>query len=237
MRLLYDPCLHVPRRPYAPGEANLMGLVKARETRRRRALLHAKRKVEADEKGRIVNVVGIAWLPHYINLIAASALWGFRWSRRHGVPYTNWRLIHRHGKMTFWIYPSSIICFNAKSPRQAMIAMRRLILKLQTGGVQIKGTPIFKVLNLVSHHKLGCSINLEEASTLLDHAIYDPEGGMVSAAIWQPEPGSSALIFANGEIMITAPNHEKRRQLLKKLLDKLALNELMEAEAKAKIEM
>jgi transcription initiation factor TFIID TATA-box-binding protein len=97
-------------------------------------------------------------------------------------------------------------------------AVNVVIDRLKKAKIEIKGTPEFIVQNVVASGDLHVPIDLNEATMVLDNAMYEPEvfPGLVFR---MTEPKTVFLIFSTGKIVCTGA---KSRAFVAKAVENLA---------------
>ncbi len=123
-------------------------------------------------------------------------------------------LIFRTGKM---------VCTGAKSEKEALRAINKVIRKLKISGIIIPGKPEIKIVNMVASANLRGKIELEDVVYVLKKTMYEPEQfpGLIFR---MDEPKVVILIFATGKLVCTGATKktdifeaiEKLRQLIEK---------------------
>ena len=126
-------------------------------------------------------------------------------------------LIFSSGKM---------VCTGAKSEALSKKAVKKVVLELRKGGIEIKKNAIIIIQNIVASGNLGGKVHLEEAARNLDHSMYEPEQfpGLIHR---MKEPKTVILLFASGKLVCTGAKMEKQVEQavnnLHKLLEKKEL--------------
>jgi transcription initiation factor TFIID TATA-box-binding protein len=102
-------------------------------------------------------------------------------------------LIFRTGKM---------VCTGAKSEKEAIKAIRKVIKELKTSGIIIPTKPEIKIVNMVASANLLGKIELEDVAYTLKKTMYEPEQfpGLI---LRMDEPKVVILIFASGKLVCT----------------------------------
>tara|TARA_B100000949_G_C14094045_1_gene371218 strand:- start:70 stop:630 length:561 start_codon:yes stop_codon:yes gene_type:complete len=126
-------------------------------------------------------------------------------------------LIFSSGKM---------VCTGAKSEALSKKAVKKVVLELRKGGIEIKKNAIIIIQNIVASGNLGGKVHLEEAARKLNHSMYEPEQfpGLIHR---MKEPKTVILLFASGKLVCTGAKMEKQVEQavnnLHKLLEKKEL--------------
>jgi len=121
-------------------------------------------------------------------------------------------LVFRNGKM---------VCMGAKSEREALNAVRKVVRKLRDAGIIVRSIRDFTVHNIVAAVDLGASVDIEEAVYKLEAIMYEPE--QFPGLIYRmEEPKTTFLIFHSGKLVcVGAKNEEDLHKVVKKLQKKL----------------
>ncbi len=150
---------------------------------------------------RIENVVSSATLNQKIDLnaiVKGNPLVEYRPEKFPGLVYRIKRpktaiLIFSTGKM---------VCTGAKSEKESIKAVKKVIRELKKSGIIIPGKPEIKIVNMVASGNLSGSIELEEATYSLGRTMYEPE--QFPGLIYRmDEPKVVILLFASGKLVCT----------------------------------
>jgi len=108
-------------------------------------------------------------------------------------------LIFKNGKM---------VCTGAKSEREALRAIRKVIEELRKAGIIKSGRPEFSVDNVVATADLGVQVNLEGIAHEFLGCIYEPD--QFPAVVYRmDEPKVTFLIFSTGSLVCVGAKTEK----------------------------
>lgn len=178
---------------------------------------------------KIENVVASASLEHGINLKAVVEMFPIVEYRPKVFPGLVFRtkkprtanLIFRTGKM---------VCTGAKSEKEAIRAVKRVVRKLKKKGIIIHGKVHIKIQNIVASVILGRQVDLEgfyeagEKMGLGGKIMYEPE--QFPGLIYRVEnPKAVILVFASGKLVCTGTKKEEEvYQVVMKLRQKLNEN-------------
>jgi len=130
-------------------------------------------------------------------------------------------LIFSSGKM---------VCTGAKSESQAIKAVKTVVEKLRSAGVDIRNEARIEIQNIVASASLGGRVKLEEAAMSLPRSMYEPEQfpGLIFR---MDEPKTVILLFASGKLVCTgAKKEEEVYRAVEKLHKLLEENNLMSYE-------
>ena len=102
-------------------------------------------------------------------------------------------LIFRTGKM---------VCTGAKSEKEAVKSIKKVVKELKINGIIIPGKPEIKIVNIVASANLLGRIELEDVAYALKKTMYEPEQfpGLI---LRMDDPKVVILIFANGKLVCT----------------------------------
>ena len=108
-------------------------------------------------------------------------------------------LIFKSGKM---------VVTGAKSTRDLIEAVKKIVRNLKKHGIQIKGRPKVQIQNIVASANLGICVDLEKAALVLENSMYEPEQfpGLIHR---MDEPRVVLLIFGSGKMVITGAKREE----------------------------
>ena len=100
-----------------------------------------------------------------------------------------------------------MVCAGAKSEKESMNAVRKVVQKLRKGGIKIGNNLTITIQNIVASVDLIGKIHLEEAARRLPRSMYEPEQfpGLIYRMI---EPKTVTLIFASGKLVCTGARKE-----------------------------
>ncbi|MEA2090416.1 MAG: TATA-box-binding protein [Thermoproteota archaeon] len=103
-----------------------------------------------------------------------------------------------------------MVCTGAKSEKEARRAVKKVVKKLKSGGIIIKGKPEIKIQNIVASGKLSGQVDLVEfcnRAHLGGSLMYEPE--QFPAAIYRMHnPKVVLLVFSTGKIVCTGAKKE-----------------------------
>ena len=179
---------------------------------------------------RIENVVATAALKHRIDLSAVVKAFpevNYQPKRFPGLVFKLKRprttiLIFSTGKM---------VCIGARSERDAVRALRKVVRTLKTGGIIINGKLEIGIKNVVATASLDGKIDLLQ--------LYDSEKGMRGRITYEPEqfpgliyrmkdPKVVILLFSSGKLVCTgARKEEDAHKAVNNLRQKLEKNDLI----------
>ncbi|HEU16866.1 MAG TPA: TATA-box-binding protein [Nitrososphaeria archaeon] len=130
-------------------------------------------------------------------------------------------LIFSSGKM---------VCTGAKSESHAIKAVKTVVEKLRSAGIDVRNEPRIEIQNIVASASLGGRVKLEEAAVVLPRSMYEPEQfpGLIFR---MDEPKTVILLFASGKLVCTgAKKEEEVYKAVEKLHGILEENGLMSYE-------
>ncbi len=107
-------------------------------------------------------------------------------------------LIFETGKM---------VCTGAKSEKEAMQAVNKVLKELKTRGVPVSGKPVVIIQNIVASAALGEEIDLENVVYKLKRVMYEPEQ-FPGAVFRMEEPKVVFLIFSAGKLVCVGAKKE-----------------------------
>jgi transcription initiation factor TFIID TATA-box-binding protein len=127
-------------------------------------------------------------------------------------------LIFRTGKM---------VCTGARSEKEALRAIKKVLLDLKTSGIIISGKPETKIVNIVASANLLGEIELEDVAYALKKTMYEPE--QFPGLIYRmDEPKVVFLIFSTGKLVCTGATKEAEiYEAVENLHQQLEKNELI----------
>ncbi|MFB0569684.1 MAG: TATA-box-binding protein [Nitrososphaeria archaeon] len=109
-------------------------------------------------------------------------------------------LIFSSGKM---------VCTGAKSERESIKAVHKVVKMIKKEGFIIKSEPEIVIQNIVASVDLHGKIDLEAAAEQLDNVMYEPE--QFPGLIYRmKEPKVVILMFASGKLVCTGAKEEKK---------------------------
>ncbi len=111
-------------------------------------------------------------------------------------------------KVTALIFKSGkMVVTGAKSVRQLVYAVKRIIKALKDAGLEIKGVPKTQIQNIVASANLHARVDLERAAIVLEGSMYEPE--QFPGLIYRMrKPSVVLLIFSSGKMVITGAKRE-----------------------------
>ena len=111
-------------------------------------------------------------------------------------------------KVTALIFKSGkMVVTGAKSVRQLVYAVKKIIKTLRDAGLEIKGIPKTQIQNIVASANLHAKVDLEQAAIALEGSMYEPE--QFPGLIYRMrDPGVVLLIFSSGKMVITGAKRE-----------------------------
>jgi transcription initiation factor TFIID TATA-box-binding protein len=127
-------------------------------------------------------------------------------------------LIFRTGKM---------VCTGARSEKEAVKAIKKVLMDLKTSGIIIPGKPEIKIVNMVASANLLGKIALEDVAYALKKTMYEPE--QFPGLIYRmDEPKVVILIFSSGKLVCTGATKEAEvYEAVENLRQQLEKNELI----------
>jgi transcription initiation factor TFIID TATA-box-binding protein len=109
-------------------------------------------------------------------------------------------LIFSSGKM---------VCTGAKSEKQAIKAVHRVVEELKSKGINIVNKPEITIQNIVSSGSLPGKIDLEKCAFVLERTMYEPE--QFPGLIYRMgSPKVVLLLFASGKFVCTGARKEEQ---------------------------
>jgi transcription initiation factor TFIID TATA-box-binding protein len=108
-------------------------------------------------------------------------------------------LIFETGKM---------VCTGAKSEKEAIQAVNKVVKELKTHGIQVLNKPAIKIQNIVASGALNGEIDLENVVYKLKKVMYEPEQ-FPGAVFRMDEPKVVFLIFSAGKIVCVGAKKEQ----------------------------
>ena len=121
-------------------------------------------------------------------------------------------LIFKSGKM---------VVTGAKSTRDLIEAVKKIVRNLKKHGIPIKGRPKVQIQNIVASANLGICVDLEKAALTLENSMYEPEQfpGLIHR---MSDPKVVLLIFGSGKMVITGAKREEEVYLaVKRIYERL----------------
>jgi len=101
-----------------------------------------------------------------------------------------------------------MVCTGAKSEKESLRAIIKVVKELKKGGIIIISKPDLEVVNIVASASLGGKVDLEKAVSTLGKAMYEPE--QFPGLIYRmDEPKVVILIFATGNLVCTGAKKEQ----------------------------
>ena len=156
---------------------------------------------------RIVNVVATGTLDQRVDLNAIV-----RWNpgveyRPEKFPGLVFRL--KRPKTAILIFSTGkMVCIGAKSEKEAVKAIKKVVRELKTSGIIISGKPEIKIVNMVATANLFGRIKLEDCIYSLGKTMYEPE--QFSGLIYRmDEPKVVILLFISGKLVCTGATKEE----------------------------
>ena len=127
-------------------------------------------------------------------------------------------LIFRTGKM---------VCTGAKSAKEALKAINKVLRELKASGIIIPGKPEIEIVNMVASANLFGKIELEDVAYVLKKTMYEPE--QFPGLIYRmDDPKVVILIFASGKLVCTgAKKEEDVYKAVENLRQQLEKNDLI----------
>jgi len=114
----------------------------------------------------------------------------------------------RNPKVTALIFKSGkMVVTGAKSVRQLVYAVKKIIKALRDAGLEIKSIPRTQIQNIVASANLHARVDLERAAIALEGSMYEPE--QFPGLIYRmKKPSVVLLIFSSGKMVITGAKRE-----------------------------
>jgi len=112
-------------------------------------------------------------------------------------------------KVTALIFKSGkMVITGAKSIRQLVYAVKKILKVLMNHGIPIHGKPQIQIQNIVASANLHVLIDLEKAAFVLEKSMYEPE--QFPGLIYRmSKPRVVLLIFSSGKMVITGAKREE----------------------------
>lgn len=100
-----------------------------------------------------------------------------------------------------------MICAGAKSEKESITAIRKVVQKLRKGGIKMGNNLEITIQNIVASVNLSGKIHLEDAARKLPRSMYEPEQfpGLIYRML---EPKTVTLVFASGKLVCTGAKKE-----------------------------
>jgi len=108
-------------------------------------------------------------------------------------------LIFETGKM---------VCTGAKSEKEAIRAVNKVVKELKAHGMQVMNKPAIKIQNIVASAELNGEIDLENVVYKLKKVMYEPEQ-FPGAVFRMDEPKVVFLIFSAGKLVCVGAKREQ----------------------------
>ena len=103
----------------------------------------------------------------------------------------------------------NMVCTGAKSEKQAIKAVHRVVEELKTKGINIINKPEITIQNIVSSGSLPGKIDLEKCAFVLERTMYEPE--QFPGLIYRMgSPKVVLLLFASGKFVCTGARKEEQ---------------------------
>ena len=159
---------------------------------------------------KIENIVACAALTHGIDLnavVKAFPVVNYRPKRFPGLVFK----LKRPRTTTLIFGTGKMVCTGARSERDAVRALRKVVKTLNKGGITITGRLEIKITNVVATASLGGTVDLLQ--------LYESEKGMRGRITYEPEqfpgliyrmndPKVVILLFASGKLVCTGARKE-----------------------------
>jgi len=156
----------------------------------------------------VQNIVASATLGHKIDLV--SILKSFK-----NVEYQPKRFpglvfrLKRPKTATLIFSSGKMVCTGAKSEKQAISAVRKIVELLKERGIILLSKPKIEIVNVVATIDLGGRIDLEIADNILENVMYEPE--QFPGLIYRmQEPKAVFLIFTSGKVVCVGAKRERQ---------------------------
>jgi transcription initiation factor TFIID TATA-box-binding protein len=156
----------------------------------------------------VQNIVASATLGHKIDLV--SILKSFK-----NVEYQPKRFpglvfrLKRPKTATLIFSSGKMVCTGAKSEKQAISAVRKIVGLLKERGIILLSKPKIEIVNVVATIDLGGRIDLEIADNILENVMYEPE--QFPGLIYRmQEPKAVFLIFTSGKVVCVGAKRERQ---------------------------
>jgi transcription initiation factor TFIID TATA-box-binding protein len=120
-----------------------------------------------------------------------------------------------------------MVCTGAKSEKEALRAIKKVVKELKISGIIIPSKPETKIVNIVASANLRGKIELEDVAYVLNKTMYEPE--QFPGLIYRmDDPKLVILIFATGKLVCTGAKKEAEvYEAVEKLRQRLEKNELI----------
>jgi transcription initiation factor TFIID TATA-box-binding protein len=149
----------------------------------------------------VENVVATATLGQKLDLIAIMKVFSNVEYRPKKFPGLVFRM-KRPKTATLIFSTGKMVCTGAKSEKQAMSAIRKVVRELKNNGIIILGKPEIMVQNIVATANLYGKVDLEAAADVLENMMYEPE--QFPGLIYRMgDPKVVILIFTSGKLVCT----------------------------------
>jgi transcription initiation factor TFIID TATA-box-binding protein len=120
-----------------------------------------------------------------------------------------------------------MVCTGAKSEKEALKAIKKVLKELKISGIIIPGKPETKIVNIVASANLIGKIELEDVAYSLNKTMYEPE--QFPGLIYRMDkPKVVILIFATGKLVCTGAKKEAEvYEAVENLRQQLKKNDLI----------
>lgn len=179
---------------------------------------------------RIENVVACATLKHGIDLSAVVKAFPVVGYRPEQFPGLIFRL--KRPRTTILIFSTGkMVCTGARSERDAVRALKKIVKTLNKGGIIITGKLEIEITNVVATANLGGTVDLlqlyESETRMRGRITYEPE--QFPGLIYRMnDPKVVILIFSSGKLVCTgARKEEDVHKAVGNLRQKLEKNDLI----------
>nr|MDO8113232.1 TATA-box-binding protein [Candidatus Sigynarchaeota archaeon] len=122
-------------------------------------------------------------------------------------------------KATILVFSTGkMVVTGLRAADEARAAVDRAITKMKQAKIDIKAEPVITIQNIVASGDLHASIDLNEASVIMENAMFEPETfpGLIYR---MAEPKAVFLIFSTGRIVCTGA---KTKEIVGEAVEKLA---------------
>ena len=183
-----------------------------------------------EPKTKIENVVASASLEHRVDITAVAK--AFPTTKYRPKVFAGLLFRLKRPKTAILIFSSGkMVCTGARSEREAVRAVRKVVKTLNEGGIIITGKLEIEITNIVATASLGGTIDLLQ--------LYESEVGMRGRITYEPEqfpgliyrmnnPKVVILLFTSGKLVCTgARKEEDVHQAVNNLRQKLEENDLI----------
>jgi transcription initiation factor TFIID TATA-box-binding protein len=116
-----------------------------------------------------------------------------------------------HPKCTILLFKNGkMILTGLKNSKDGDVIVKKVIERFNHVGIELMEPPELKIVNIVVSLNLQHHINLDKATLILLHSIYEPEvfPGLIYRAV-EPNP-CAFLIFSSGKVILAGLKEEQK---------------------------